>query len=142
MMRRFALALIGTVALSMTAAATAPPTPSAQPTGVIFENVRIFDGSSERLSPPSNVLVVGKVIQAISIAPVAPPAGTIVQRIDGGGRTLMPGLIDAHVHMMMAETPMQVVLSADTNYLALTAGSGATATQIRGYTTVRDANGQ
>jgi imidazolonepropionase-like amidohydrolase len=141
MMRRLALALIGTVALSMTAAATAPPTPSAQPTGVLFENVRIFNGSSDRLSPPSNVLVVGNVIQTISIAPVAPPAGTLVQRIEGGGRTLMPGLIDAHVHMMMAETPMQVVLSADPNYLALTAGRGATATLMRGFTSVRDAGG-
>jgi imidazolonepropionase-like amidohydrolase len=141
MMRRFVLALGGTVALSMTAAAAVPPAPSAQPTSVLFENVRIFDGSSDRLSPPSNVLVVGNVIQAISIAPVAPPAGTIVQRIDGGGRTLMPGLIDAHVHLMMAETPMQVVLSADPNYLALVAGGGATATLMRGFTSVRDAGG-
>jgi imidazolonepropionase-like amidohydrolase len=140
-MRRFALALIGTVALSMTAAATAPPTPSAQPTGVLFENVRIFNGSSDRLSPLSHVLVVGNVIQTISIAPVAPPAGTIVQRIDGGGRTLMPGLIDAHVHMMMADSPMQVALSADPGYLALTAGRGATATLMRGFTSVRDAGG-
>jgi imidazolonepropionase-like amidohydrolase len=141
MMRRFVLALSGTVALSMTAAATAPPAPSAQPTGVLFENVRIFDGSSDRLSPPSNVLVVGNVIQTISIAPVAPPAGALMQRIDGGGRTLMPGLIDAHVHMMMADTPMQVVLSADPAYLALTAGRGATATLMRGFTSVRDAGG-
>jgi imidazolonepropionase-like amidohydrolase len=141
MMRRFVLALSGTVALSMTAAATVPPTSSAQQTGVLFENVRIFDGSSDRLSPPSNVLVVGKVIQAISIAPVVPPAGTVVQRIDGGGRTLMPGLIDAHVHMMMAETPMQVALSADPHYLALVGGRGATATLMRGFTSVRDAGG-
>ena len=141
MMRRFVLALSGTVALSMTAAATAPPSPSAQPTGVLFENVRIFNGSSDRLSPPSNVLVVGNVIQTISIAPVAPPAGTLVQRIEGGGRTLMPGLIDAHVHMMMAETPMQVALSADPEYLALVAGRGATATLVRGFTSVRDAGG-
>jgi imidazolonepropionase-like amidohydrolase len=141
MMRRFALAMGGTVALWMTAAATAQPAPSAQPTAVLFENVRIFDGSSDRLSPPSNVLVVGNVIQAISIAPVAPPAGTPVQRIEGGGRTLMPGLIDAHVHTMMAETPMQVVMSADPSYLALVAGRGATATLMRGFTSVRDAGG-
>lgn len=140
-MRRFVLALSGTVALSMTAAATAPPAPSAQPTSVLFENVRIFDGSSDRLSLPSNVLVVGNVIQTISIAPVAPPVGSIVQRIDGGGRTLMPGLIDAHVHMMMAETPMHVALSADPHYLALVGGRGATATLMRGFTSVRDAGG-
>jgi imidazolonepropionase-like amidohydrolase len=141
MMRSFVLALIGTFTLSMTAAATAPPAATAQPTGVLFENVRIFDGSSDRLSPPSNVLVVGNVIQAVSIAPVAPPAGAIVQRIDGGGRTLMPGLIDAHVHMMMANSPMQVVLSADPNFIALVAGRGATETLMRGFTSVRDAGG-
>ena len=43
------------------------------PTGVLFENVRIFDGVSARLSAPSNVLVVGNVIRAISAAPVTPP---------------------------------------------------------------------
>lgn len=141
MMRRFVPVLLGTFALSLTAAASAPTTSSAQPTGVLFENVRIFNGSADRLSPPSSVLVVGNVIQAISSAPVAPPAGTIVHRIDGGGRTLMPGLIDAHVHTMMANSPMQVVLSADSSYIALVAGRGATETLMRGFTSVRDAGG-
>ena len=59
-----------------------------QPTAVIVENVRIFDGTSDRLSAPSNVLVVGNVIKAISTAPVAPPPETSVTWIQGGGRTL------------------------------------------------------
>ena len=140
-MRRLVLALIGTTAFSAAASTTTPSAPPVHPTGVLFENVRIFDGSSDRLSLPSNVLVVGNVIQQISIAPIVPPAGTSVQRIAGNGRTLMPGLIDAHVHMMMAETPMQVALSADSGYLALVAGRGATATLMRGFTSVRDAGG-
>jgi len=44
-----------------------------QPTGVIFENVRIFNGTSDRLSAPSNVLVIGNVIKAISTTPIAAP---------------------------------------------------------------------
>ena len=60
-----------------------------QPAGVVFENVRIFNGTSDQLSPPSNVLVVGDVIDKISDAPIAPPSGTAVTRIQGGGRTLM-----------------------------------------------------
>jgi imidazolonepropionase-like amidohydrolase len=140
-MRRLVFALIGAVALPATAAATSPTVSPAQPAGVLFENVRVFDGSGDRLSLPSNVLVVGNVIQQISIAPILPPTGIRVQRIAGGGRTLMPGLIDAHVHMMMAETPMQVALSADPSYLALVAGRGATATLMRGFTSVRDAGG-
>ena len=87
--------LIFGCAASQAAHAQAP-----QPTGVIFENVRIFDGTSDRLSAPSNVLVVGNVIKAISSAPIADPPATSVTRLQGGGRTLMPGLIDAHTHIM------------------------------------------
>ena len=60
------------------------------PSGVLFENVRIYNGTADRLSAPSNVLVVGNVIRTISSGPIADPAGVEVQRIRGGGRTLMP----------------------------------------------------
>jgi hypothetical protein len=40
-------------------------------TGVIFENVRVFDGTSDRLSPPSNVLVVGNLIRRFPATPIA-----------------------------------------------------------------------
>ena len=73
-------------------AAPAADAQAPQPAGVIFENVRIFNGVSDRLSPPSNVLVVGNVIKTISGAPIAEPPATPVTRIQGGGRTLMPGL--------------------------------------------------
>src|SRR5688572_29762952 len=62
-----------------------------QPAGVIFENVRIFNGTSDTLSEPSNVLVVGNIIKEISSATIADPPGTPVIRIQGEGRTLMPG---------------------------------------------------
>jgi imidazolonepropionase-like amidohydrolase len=140
MMRLSVLALIGSLSLApaLSAAPQAAPTRSS---GVLFENVRVFDGTSERLSAPSNVLVVGNVIQRVSVGPIQAPVDVDVQRIAGGGRTLMPGLIDAHVHMMMAETPMAVALSADPSYLALVGGRGATATLMRGFTSVRDAGG-
>ena len=51
------------------ASSTAPQPPPA----VLFENVRIFDGTSARLSAPSNVLVVGNLIQSISSQAVAAP---------------------------------------------------------------------
>jgi hypothetical protein len=63
----------------------------AQTTGVLFENVRIFNGTSESLSPASNVLVVGNTIQRISTAPIAIPPGTAVQRIEGEGRNADAG---------------------------------------------------
>jgi imidazolonepropionase-like amidohydrolase len=108
---------------------------------VLFENVRIFNGSADRLSSPSNVLVVGDVIKTISRAPIADPPGTTVQRIAGGGRTLMPGLIDNHWHTMMAATPLPVLMEADVGYLNLLAARQAEATLMRGFTTVRDLGG-
>jgi imidazolonepropionase-like amidohydrolase len=60
---------------------------------VLFENVRIFDGRSALLSEPANVLVRGNVIETISTEPLEAEGARLVA---GGGRTLMPGLIDAH----------------------------------------------
>jgi hypothetical protein len=59
---------------------------AAEPADVIFENVRIFNGSSDRLSAPSNMLVVGNVIKAISCVPIAAPPGISVTRIQEVGR--------------------------------------------------------
>ena len=112
-----------------------------QPTGVIIENVRIFNGTTDRLSEPSNVLVVGNLIRTISSAPIANPAGMTVQRIPGGGRTLMPGLIDNHWHTMLVRPSPAQALEDDTGYLSLLAGVEAQDTLMRGFTTVRDLGG-
>lgn len=61
-----------------------------------FHNVRVFDGKSDSLSPPLDVLVRDGRITAIS-GPANAPAGAAV--VDGAGLTLMPGLFDAHVHL-------------------------------------------
>ena len=122
----------------------APPPASAQtpqPTAVIIENVRIFDGTADQLSAPSNVLVVGKVIKTISADPIADPAATSVTRIQGAGRTLMPGLIDAHTHLMFATVPQLAVLTGDIGFLNLAAGKAATDMLMRGFTSVRDLGG-
>ncbi len=110
-------------------------------TGVIFENVRIFDGTGAGLSDPSNVLIVGESIKTISGGPIADPPGITVMRIQGGGRTLMPGLIDSHWHTMFAAPSMPELMAGDLGYLTLLAGQQAQATLLRGFTTVRDLGG-
>src|SRR5215472_11981356 len=90
-----------------------------------FRNVRIFDGKSPTLSAPSSVLVNGNTIGRISIAAIAIDKNTNVRVIDGGGRVLMPGLIDAHWHAFMAATPMMVLMTADPSYLHLLAARQA-----------------
>jgi len=107
----------------------------------VINNVRIFDGKGSALSAPSNVLVRGNVIERISSQPIAADAGAAATVIDGGGRTLMPGLIDMHWHTMMVRPTPAVLLTADVGYLNALAAAEATATLMRGFTTVRDMGG-
>src|SRR5215813_5959091 len=113
-------------------------TPPAEREATLFRNVRIFDGKSSTLSGSSNVLVRGNKIERISASPITVDAGTRV--IDGGGRTLMPGLIDVHWHAMLIRvTPAESF--GDVGYNNLVAGAEAADTLMRGFTTVRDVGG-
>jgi imidazolonepropionase-like amidohydrolase len=108
---------------------------------VLFQNVRIFDGKSETLTGPSNVMVRGNIIERVSSGRIQSSAGAKVTVIDGGGRTLMPGLIDAHWHaMLIRPTPAQSI-NGDVGYNNIAAGAEATDTLLRGFTTVRDVGG-
>ena len=107
----------------------------------LFKNVRIFDGKAEKLTDPSNVMVRGNIIERVSSNTIQSPADANVTVIDGGGRTLMPGLIDAHVHAMaIRPTPAQAI-AGDVGYNNIAAGAEATDTLLRGFTTVRDVGG-
>ncbi|MBV7502027.1 amidohydrolase family protein [Achromobacter sp. ACM05] len=120
--------------------ATAPP-PTAQAAAdsrILFENVRIFDGVSGDLSPASSVLVHGNVIEKVSRDKIAADGARV---IDGGGRTLMPGLIDMHWHSMFVGVPLAVAMTQDPTYLNIVAGVEAKKTLMRGFTTVRDLGG-
>jgi len=112
-----------------------------QPTGVVFENVRIFDGTSDRLSAPTNVLVVGNAIKAISSAPIADPPAMSLTRLQGGGRTLMPGLIDAHTHIMFESISQAEVLTGDIGFINVVAVKAANEMLMRGFTSIRDLGG-
>ena len=138
------LAKIAIVWFALLALAIAPVQPAlAQPVAdsgsTLFQNVRVFDGKSSRLSGPSNVLVRGNIIERISTSAIAPDADTRV--IDGGGRTLMPGLIDNHWHTMLIRPTPAIMLGTDMGYVNFLAGAEATATLMRGFTTVRDVGG-
>jgi imidazolonepropionase-like amidohydrolase len=119
----------------------APPATPVSEAVTLFQNVRVFDGRSPALSAPSNVLVRGNTIERISASPITVDTNANVRVIPGGGRVLMPGLIDAHWHAFMAATPQIVLMTADPSYLDLLAARQAEATLLRGFTTVRDMGG-
>ena len=123
------------------ATASAQPQPVEPSTLILFENVRIFDGKSDTLSGGMNVLVRGNTIDRISKDPIAADRGATLKIIAGGGRTLMPGLIDMHWHTMLVRPTPAALLAGDVGYLNLVAGAEATDTLMRGFTTVRDMGG-
>ena len=132
----------GAIAHDLAGVQAGAPAPTGEEDGVVlFENVRIFDGKSPELSAPSNVLVRGKVIERISASPITGNAKAGVRVIAADGRVLMPGLIDAHWHAVMAATPQMLLMTGDPSYIQLLAARQAEATLMRGFTTVRDLGG-
>jgi imidazolonepropionase-like amidohydrolase len=127
-------ALVASIAMSL---AAWPSAQAQQSPAVLFQNVRIFDGKNATLSQPSNVLVRNNRIEKISAAAIAADA----QAINGGGRVLMPGLIDAHWHAMLVRPTPVSALTGDEGYTNLLAAAEATSTLMRGFTTIRDLGG-
>ena len=132
-----AVAVLFAVLCLANASAFAQPQ-SAEPPGLIlFDNVRIFDGKSSTLSASMNVLVRGNTIDKISKDPIPVDRSASTRIIAGGGRTLMPGLIDMHWHTMLVRPTPAALLVGDIGRLNLMAGAEATETLMRGFTTVR-----
>jgi imidazolonepropionase-like amidohydrolase len=113
------------------------------PVAVLFENVRIFDGKSAKLSVPSNVLVVGNKISRISATPITAPAGVTLAIVKGNGRTLMPGLIDNHVHVTLSANSLRDAIDPNVTLDMINAKGLAEANEVllRGFTAVRDMGG-
>jgi imidazolonepropionase-like amidohydrolase len=114
-----------------------PTARAQQGPAILLQNVRIFDGKGGALSAPSSVLIRNGKIEKIATSVSASDA----QTIDGGGRVLMPGLIDAHWHTMLVRPTPMIAITADVGYVSLLAASEATDTLMRGFTTVRDVGG-
>jgi imidazolonepropionase-like amidohydrolase len=113
--------------------------PQSAPQTLIRE-VRVFDGQSARLSDTTDVLVRGKTIASIAPGKSAPVGAAVVE---GRGRTLMPGLIDVHVHLTFSSMPMLRLLRPDLTPEAAEqeAARAAEAMLMRGFTAVRDVGG-
>jgi len=130
-------AILSTLAsLALLAAAGAALAQDAPQT--LFTNVHVFDGVQEQRIENANVLVEGNLIKTVSTAPIEADGATV---IDGGGRTLMPGLIDAHWHTMYIGIPIQALVNGDMIEVAARAVPKAEAVLMRGFTTVRDMGG-
>jgi imidazolonepropionase-like amidohydrolase len=106
-------------------------------TQTLFTNANlVLDGFAE-LQPSFNVLVKDGRIASVSQKPIGAPDATV---IDVGGRTLMPGLIDAHAHITgLSLTPKNIAYPAAE--IAIASANYLRNCLMDGYTTIREAGG-
>ncbi len=108
---------------------------------IVFRDVRVFDGESDRLSEASEVVVSGNVIRSVSVASAVGDGDAAGVVIDGGGRVLMPGLIDAHAHIAFATIPLTAATTVSPEYIAIRGSLEARDMLMRGFTSARDCGG-
>jgi len=125
----------------MTSTARAQGPVPVEKIATLFQDVRVLDGRGGALSAVHNVLVRGSTIERISRDPLPAESVANVRTIEGKGRTLMPGLIDMHWHAMLVPPAFPALLTEEIGHLNLLAGAEATATLLRGFTTIRDMGG-
>lgn len=106
---------------------------------VVLRGARVFDGDRAELADGLTVVVEGAAISEVTAAPVETGGDDDV--IECGGRVLMPGLIDAHVHVYAAGLNVSRLIETPTTYLAHFAAQFLHSSLQRGFTTVRDVGG-
>lgn len=121
-------------AVSMTAA-----TAQDEPSQVLFTNVDIFNGVDETLIENGSVLVEGNLIKTVSAEVIEAPGATV---IDGTGKTLTPGFIETHAHLMLMG-PSLPIMESNTTWedFGIHGTRMAEMYLMQGFTTVRDAGG-
>ncbi len=115
---------------------------TAQTKQILIENVRLLDHRNSELTAPMNVLIYDGLIQKISNQNIKVKSEDLT-KINGRGKTLMPGLIDAHVHMVFGALTMAQMTSSDISEETLLNNVALSSQKMlmRGFTSVRDAGG-
>ncbi len=107
-------------------------------TAILFRNASILDGRAEAALPDHHVLVENGTIREVSDRPISAAGAEVV---DLGGRTLMPGLIDCHVHVIATMADLGANAELPNTLVALRAAKIMREMLLRGFTTVRDLGG-
>ncbi|MFA0574138.1 amidohydrolase family protein [Vibrio splendidus] len=111
---------------------------SANAASTLFTNVDIFNGTENKLYEDHHVLVEDNLIKQISASPIEASEAEV---IDGQGKTLMPGLIDGHSHVMINYNFGDIETNKDLTDISIHATQVAKRYLDDGFTTVRDMGG-
>ena len=104
----------------------------------LITNVHIFDGLHDKRIENANVLIEGNLIKTVSTKPITADGATV---IEGGGRTLMPGLIDGHAHVMLNGNFGPMERDMDVYDLGIRSTIVMERFLMDGFTAVRDMGG-
>ena len=104
----------------------------------LLSNVQILNTETGEMDDARHVLVADSVIQELSAKPIAAPNA---QRIDLEGKTLMPGLIDCHVHVVAGIASLGGSAVFPDSLVTARAARIMHGMLMRGFTTVRDVGG-
>ncbi len=105
---------------------------------MLFCNAALLDPERDGLEGGVFVLVEGDTVREVSRRPIRAPRALA---LDCAGRTLMPGLIDCHVHACLSEVNLRHLESVPLTLMTARAAAALRAMLGRGFTTVRDTGG-
>ncbi len=114
------------------------PTNSMRSSMLLLENASIFDGIQDVLLEDHHLLIEGDLIREVSDTPIKSPSA---RKLDLKGCSVMPGLIDAHVHVTDWGASPAELISQPPSYTAIRSARNLKSMLLRGFTTVRDACG-
>ncbi len=107
-------------------------------TTLLFRNAALFDGTTPHLREGCDVVVEGERIVDVSDTPITTAVDITINL---GGRTLMPGLIDAHFHALAVDPDIRRIEEMPASMLSIRAKGLLESALSRGFTSVRDAAG-
>jgi len=108
--------------------------------GLIVNNVTYLDPESGEFRPNTAMRAEDGRVVEVGEGPLSTDASDVVV-IDGGGRIMLPGLIDAHVHALAATLEMGTAVSMPATRMGIEAKTILERMLRRGFTTIRDAGG-
>jgi len=105
---------------------------------VLFQNAHLLDPQRAELLEAHHILVEDGVVREVSDKPIHSPSA---RAIDVKGKTVMPGLIDLHVHVIAVELNLARQVHMPNVLVTLRSVPILRGMLRRGFTTVRDAGG-